>query len=56
MIKLGFKVAVERSCGENARISDQAYVDAGCSLASTEEIYQSDVILKVRPPQEHPVL
>lgn len=50
LIKLGFSVAVEYSAGKKASFEDEAFVRAGASLASTEEVWQSDVVLKVNAP------
>lgn len=42
---------VESGAGQNASISDQDYINAGAKIGSTKEVFQSDVVLKVRPPQ-----
>ena len=51
-IKAGWEVVVERSAGDGASYPDQAYADAGASLAATAaEVWRdADVLLKVRPP------
>ena len=48
----GIEVLVESGAGEGAWLSDAAYADAGASIVSAAEIYQTaDVILTVtRPP------
>ena len=55
---LGFEVLVESGAGEAAGFTDEAYVAAGASVVDgTEALWeQADVVLKVRPPQEHPEL
>jgi H+-translocating NAD(P) transhydrogenase subunit alpha len=51
--KLGFDVLVERSAGEAAKFSDEAYQEAGCQIINTAaELWsQADIVLKVQPPQ-----
>jgi NAD(P) transhydrogenase subunit alpha len=52
LIKLGFDVAVETNAGAAANYSDASYEEAGCTIASTDEIWDgSDIILKVRGPE-----
>ena len=54
LMKLGFEVAVESGAGATANFSDAAYEAAGCSIQSVDEIWgQSDIILKVRGPEDH---
>jgi NAD(P) transhydrogenase subunit alpha len=51
--KLGYEVVVEKDAGAEASFSDEAYKEAGCSIAgSAADIWSgSDIILKVRPPE-----
>jgi NAD(P) transhydrogenase subunit alpha len=51
--KLGYEVVVEKDAGAEASFSDEAYIEAGCSIAdSAADIWSgSDIILKVRPPE-----
>ena len=51
--KLGYDVVVEKDAGAEASFSDEAYKEAGCSIAgSAADIWSgSDIILKVRPPE-----
>ncbi len=55
---LGFSVAVEAGAGEAAKFSDDAYREAGAEIVSdVRELWaQSDIVLKVRPPELHPEL
>jgi hypothetical protein len=39
MVKLGFKVVVEKGAGEEARLPDARYEEAGCKILSTEEVF-----------------
>ena len=53
LIKMGFDVAVESNAGAAASYTDAAYETAGCSVASTDDIWSnSDIVLKVRGPNE----
>ena len=51
--KLGYEVVVEKDAGAAASFSDEAYEEAGCTIAgSASDIWSgSDIILKVRPPE-----
>jgi NAD(P) transhydrogenase subunit alpha len=51
--KLGYQVIVEKDAGAAASFSDEAYEEAGCTIAdSAADIWSgSDIILKVRPPE-----
>jgi NAD(P) transhydrogenase subunit alpha len=52
LVKLGFDVVVERGAGELADLSDEAYVEAGASIApSAADLWSgSDIVFKVRAP------
>jgi len=53
LIELGFDVAIESNAGTAANFSDADYEAAGCSVASTDEIWNdSDIVLKVRGPND----
>ncbi len=58
LIKLGFSVTVESGAGAAAKFSDDAYREAGAEIiADTRELWaQSDIVLKVRAPEDHPAL
>ena len=52
LIKLGFDIAVESNAGAAADYSDAMYEAAGCSVGSSDDIWNdSDIILKVRGPE-----
>ncbi|HZW10060.1 MAG TPA: Re/Si-specific NAD(P)(+) transhydrogenase subunit alpha [Phycisphaerales bacterium] len=55
---LGFEVWVERGAGELAEHPDAGYAEAGGQIIEdVERLWgECDIILKVRPPQAHPVL
>ncbi|MGC4405322.1 Re/Si-specific NAD(P)(+) transhydrogenase subunit alpha [Methyloversatilis sp. MC4-4] len=52
LAKLGFSVVVETGAGDLADLSDDAYREAGASIAgSATELWSSaDIVFKVRPP------
>jgi NAD(P) transhydrogenase subunit alpha len=52
LIKLGFAVVVEQGAGDLADLSDQAYVEAGATIApSAAALWSgSDIVFKVRAP------
>ncbi|NOH81114.1 Re/Si-specific NAD(P)(+) transhydrogenase subunit alpha [Vibrio sp. RE86] len=50
LLKLGFDVAVESGAGDLASFENAAFEDAGAKVVSTEEVWQSDLILKVNAP------
>lgn len=58
LIKLGFKVIVEKDAGFNASFTDEQYKNSGAEIInSTEELYQkADLIIKVQRPVIHPLL
>lgn len=53
IVKAGGKVLVETNAGEGIKITDQAYRDAGATIAeSAEELYErAELIVKVKEPQ-----
>lgn len=56
--KLGFQVAIEEGAGESASFSDDAYREAGVEVVKgAKELWSSsDIIFKVRAPEQHPTL
>src|SRR5512134_3243331 len=58
LIKLGFEVLVETQAGALASFGDDDYAAAGGRvMTDTRTLWQeADVILKVQPPDHHPVL
>jgi NAD(P) transhydrogenase subunit alpha len=56
--KLGFEVTVEAGAGEGASFRDEDYAKAGAEVTSdTVAVWgQSDLVLKVQPPDVHPQL
>jgi NAD(P) transhydrogenase subunit alpha len=58
LLKMGFLVTVQTGAGEEAGFSDGAYAEAGAALVpDVRELWsQSDIVLKVRAPEDHPTL
>jgi NAD(P) transhydrogenase subunit alpha len=56
--KLGFEVAIEAGAGANANFPDAAFQEQGAEIvADTKNLWaQSDIVLKVLAPEEHPTL
>jgi NAD(P) transhydrogenase subunit alpha len=55
--KLGFSVSIESGAGASANFRDEDYAKAGVKIVdSAEKLWKdSDIIVKVRAPQKHPV-
>ena len=51
MLGLNCQVLVQKGAGERASITDAAYEASGAALVSAKEVYQADVVLKVRAPE-----
>ena len=51
MIGLGCQVLVQNGAGARACVTDAAYQAAGAELVSAKEVYEADIILKVRAPE-----
>ncbi len=51
MVALGCQVIVQKGAGERASIADSAYLAAGATIVLAEDIYQTNIILKVRAPE-----
>jgi H+-translocating NAD(P) transhydrogenase subunit alpha len=47
---MGFAVRVERGAGAGSGFTDEAYEAAGASLGEAKSVWDSDVVIKVRPP------
>ena len=58
LIKLGFDVSIESGAGDNADISDEAYIKVGVTIVKdTKTLWEnSDIVIKVRAPEQHPTL
>src|SRR5258706_969026 len=58
LMKLGYAVAIESGAGADAQFADDAYRAAGAQIvADTRALWaQSDIVLKVRAPEQQPKL
>ena len=50
LIKLGFSVTLEHDAGLSASFDDDSYLAAGATLSDTQQVWQSDIVLKVNAP------
>ncbi len=52
LAKLGYDVVVEAGAGAHADQPDAAYADAGITVGSADDVWGSDVVVKVDAPSE----
>src|SRR5438067_6583730 len=52
LIKLGYQVVVEAGAGLGADIADDAYTAAGAGVASREQAWGADIVVKVNAPDD----
>jgi len=50
LVKKGFKVNVEEGAGVGASFNNVEYEAAGAKVGQSKDVYQSNIVLKVRPP------
>jgi NAD(P) transhydrogenase subunit alpha len=50
LVALGYDVVVEAGAGAAAKLPDEAFMAAGASVASGEEVWASDIVIKVDEP------
>lgn len=50
LLKLGFTVAIESGAGKLASFDDLAFTEAGAAIVDVNDVWQSDIILKVNAP------
>src|SRR5690606_8260952 len=55
LVALGHHVLVEVTAGARASFPDGAYAGAGVELVGPDEVWASDVVIKVRPPEPEEV-
>ncbi|EHM47759.1 Re/Si-specific NAD(P)(+) transhydrogenase subunit alpha [Hafnia alvei] len=55
LLKLGFTVAIENGAGKLASFDDTAFQQAGAEIVGYEDVWQSDVILKVNAPEDEEI-
>jgi len=49
---LGYEVRLESGAGALASFTDQAYEEAGAAIAPAEQIWGSDIVVKINPPSD----
>ena len=52
LITLGFRVTVEQGAGIRASFDDESFIAAGASISNTQDVWQSDIVLKVNAPDD----
>ena len=52
LIALGYDVRVESGAGGLSSFADHAYEEAGASIAPTDEVWGSDIVVKINPPSD----
>ena len=55
LVKTGASINVESGAGESAYHSDDEYSEVGASITTREEALASDVVVKVRPPDDEEI-
>lgn len=55
LTKEGFNVTIEKGAGVEAKFSDADFVESGAKIASKDEVFNSNIILKVCAPQAEEV-
>ncbi len=55
LIKLGFSVTLEHDAGKRASFDDESYIAAGATLSDREQVWQSDIVLKVNAPDDEEI-
>ena len=53
LVHNGHKIVIESNAGAGANFTDEEYSNAGAEIVfSKEEVYHSDVVVKIEPPTE----
>ncbi|CAM3976073.1 Re/Si-specific NAD(P)(+) transhydrogenase subunit alpha [Smaragdicoccus niigatensis] len=52
LIKLGYDVIVETGAGNASSFPDEAYVAAGASTGSSDQVWSADIVMKVNAPND----
>jgi len=52
LVKLGFSVTVEQGAGLRASFDDDSFIAAGASISNPQDVWQSDIVLKVNAPDD----
>ena len=52
LIGLGYDVQVESGAGVLANFTDQAYSEAGATIVPADQVWASDMVVKINPPSD----
>ncbi|MEN4974411.1 Re/Si-specific NAD(P)(+) transhydrogenase subunit alpha [Pantoea eucalypti] len=55
LIRLGFSVTVERDAGKRASFDNESYIAAGATLSDRDQVWQSDIVLKINAPDDEEI-
>jgi len=55
LTKKGWNVNIEEGAGLEAKFTNEEFISAGAKIKSRDETFQSDIVLKVRPPLEEEI-
>ncbi|MGD9424831.1 Re/Si-specific NAD(P)(+) transhydrogenase subunit alpha [Pantoea sp. NSTU24] len=55
LIRLGFSVTLEHDAGKRASFDNESYLAAGATLRDREQVWQSDIVLKVNAPDDEEI-
>ena len=55
LIKLGYEVRVEKGAGERAAFRDEDFEGAGATMVSREEVFSSDIVIKINEPLDEEI-
>lgn len=55
LIKKGFNVNIQENAGLDAKIPNDEFVEAGAKIVSGDQVFKSDLVLKVRQPSPEEV-
>ena len=50
--KLGYEVCIQAGAGERATYFDDQYVEAGIDIVGAEEVWGSDIVIALDPPED----
>ena len=55
LVKLGYDVVVQSGAGGAASQPDEAYADAGVTVGSADDVWSSDIVVKINAPSDDEV-
>lgn len=51
LVEAGHRVKIQKDAGKEVGLTNELYQEVGAEIASVEEVYQSEMIIKVKEPQ-----